>query len=137
MRRRRGGGEGPDTSLSSMHAVCPEGSSYSGCVRLTSSLVLGFQGRLELLQGRLVDAVPASPIGRLSPQERAHGADVALVTQEVRLLLALGPELDGVRERVHGLAVSADEGAAEVDVLDLMLLGLQVGDLADVVTVSC
>lgn len=36
------------------------------------------------------------------------------------------------------LAMSADEAAAKVDVLEVMFFGLQVGDLADVVAgVGC
>jgi hypothetical protein len=37
---------------------------------------------------------------------------------------------------VDCLTVTADETAAKVDVLEVMLLGLEVGDLTDVVTVS-
>ena len=53
--------------------------------------------------------------------------------QEERLLGPPGPVFDGVRERVHGLVVPADEGSAKVDVLEAVLLGVEVGDLADVV----
>lgn len=37
------------------------------------------------------------------------------MSQEVRLLLPVTPELDGVAQGVHGLAMAADEGAAKVD----------------------
>jgi hypothetical protein len=37
---------------------------------------------------------------------------------------------------VNGLLVAADERAAEVDAFQVMFFGLQVGDLADVVTVQ-
>jgi len=36
---------------------------------------------------------------------------------------------------VDGLMMAADEGSAEVDALEVVFFGLQVGDLADVVTV--
>lgn len=55
------------------------------------------------------------------------------MTQKVRSLLTLRPELDGVGERVHGLAVAADEGAAEVDIFETMLFRLQIRDLANVI----
>lgn len=83
-----------------------------------------------------VDRVPATPVARLALEEGADGAEVAFVAQEVCLLLAVGPEADGVRQGVHCLAVAADEGAAEVDVLEVVFAGLEVGDLADVVTVG-
>ena len=53
--------------------------------------------------------------------------------QEEGLLATARPVLDGVRERVHGLVVAADEGAAKVDVFETVLFGVEVGDLADVV----
>lgn len=56
------------------------------------------------------------------------------MAQKVGLLLAFGPEADGIRQCVHGLAMAADEGSAKVDVLDLVFLRLQICDLADVVT---
>ena len=55
--------------------------------------------------------------------------------EEKCLLAALTPEVDGVRERVNGLLVAADERPAEVDTLEVVFFGLQIGDLADVVTV--
>lgn len=36
---------------------------------------------------------------------------------------------------MDGLMMAADEGSAEVDALEVVFFGLQVGDLADVVTV--
>lgn len=72
----------------------------------------------------LLEAIPAAPIARLAFQERAHCAQIALMSQEIRLFLAFGPEFDGVRKRVHGLSMAADEGAAKVDVLQVVLLGL-------------
>lgn len=70
----------------------------------------------------------------LALQKRAHGPEIPFVAQEVGLLFAVGPEPDGVGERVHGLVVASDERAAEVDVFEFVFLGLEVGDLADVVT---
>lgn len=84
----------------------------------------------------MLDASSSAPVLGLPLEERAHGPEIALVPQKVGLLLAVGPEADGVGERVHGLVVAADEGAAKVDVLDLVLFGLEVGDLANVVTIK-
>lgn len=83
----------------------------------------------------LLEAVAAAPVLGLMLEEGADGAEVALVAQEEGALLAVAPEPDRVRERVHGLPVPADEGAAEVDVREPVLLGLQICDLADVVAV--
>lgn len=58
------------------------------------------------------------------------------MSEEEGLLAAFTPEIDGVRKRVDGLLVAADERPAEVYSLQVVLFGLQVGDLADVVTVS-
>lgn len=85
----------------------------------------------------LIETISSTPVLRLAADEGAHGAEVAFVSEEICLLLALGPEADGVGEGVHCLAVAADEGAAEVDVLDFVLFGLEVGDLANVVTGKC
>jgi hypothetical protein len=57
------------------------------------------------------------------------------VSEEERLLAPFTPEIDGVRQCVNGLLVAADERAAEVDAFQVVFFGLQVGDLADVVTV--
>ena len=56
------------------------------------------------------------------------------MAEEVSLLFTVGPEPDSVGERVHGLVVASDERAAKVDVFDLVFFGLEVGDLANVVT---
>ena len=78
-------------------------------------------------------AIPPPPIPGLSLEERAYGAQVSLVAEEIGFFGALGPEIDGVGEGLDGLAVAADEGAAEVDVGEGVLFALEVGDLADVV----
>jgi hypothetical protein len=83
----------------------------------------------------VIQTVSATPVLGLASNKRTDCAEIAFVTEEICLLLALGPEADGVGKGVHGLAVAADEGATEVDVLDLMLFRLEVSDLADVVTV--
>jgi hypothetical protein len=70
----------------------------------------------------LVDAVSATPVLRLASDEGANGAEIALVAQEIRLLLALGPEADGVRESIHGLPVASNERATKVDVFDGVFL---------------
>jgi hypothetical protein len=45
----------------------------------------------------LLEGISPPPIPRLPLQKSAHGAEVALVPQEIGLLLALGPEFDRVR----------------------------------------
>lgn len=47
-------------------------------------------------RGGAVETVPPTPVGGLSAEECAHGTDVTLMTQEVGLFLALGPESNGV-----------------------------------------
>lgn len=54
--------------------------------------------------------------------------------QEICLLLPVRPKSNSVGKRVHRLAVAPDKGSAKVDVFYLVLFGLEVGDLADVVT---
>lgn len=44
----------------------------------------------------LVNAASAAPIDWLPAKECANCADIALMAEEVRLLLALGPETDSV-----------------------------------------
>lgn len=70
---------------------------------------------------QIVDAVPATPVLRLSANEGADSAQVALMPQEICLLFTLGPEFDGVRKCVHRLAVPADKGASKIYMLDSML----------------
>jgi hypothetical protein len=82
-----------------------------------------------------LNAASPTPVHGFALHERAHGAQIALMTQEIRLLLPFTPEFDGVRERVYGLLVAADERATEVDTLKIVLFGLQVGDLANIITV--
>lgn len=55
------------------------------------------------------------------------------MAQEIGLLLALGPETDGVGECIHRLTMAPDEGSSKVNMLDLVLFRLQVGNLPDVV----
>lgn len=57
------------------------------------------------------------------------------MAQEISLFVPFAPELDGEGEGVDGLAVAADEAAAEVNVFEIVFFGLEVGDLTDVVTV--
>jgi hypothetical protein len=83
------------------------------------ALTLSFLRHLQRLRRPLahpLQTTPPPPIPGLPPQERAHRTQVALVPQEIRPLGAAAPELDSVAERVHGLAVAADEGPAKVDV---------------------
>lgn len=44
----------------------------------------------------IINTVPAAPILWLSAKEGAHRTQITLMPQEVRLLLALGPEADSV-----------------------------------------
>ena len=55
------------------------------------------------------------------------------MSQEVGLLRAFAPELDGIRKRMYGLTMASNERAAKVDSLQVMLLRLKVRDLANVV----
>lgn len=56
-----------------------------------------------------VNTVSAAPVLWLASDEGTDGTQVTLVAQEIGLLLALGPEADGVGESVHRLAVAPDE----------------------------
>lgn len=55
------------------------------------------------------------------------------MAQEISRFGPLRPEFDGVRKRVHGLSVAANEASTKIYVLKRMLFGLEIGDLADVV----
>jgi len=57
------------------------------------------------------------------------------MAQEISLFVSFTPKFDGEGEGVNGLAVAADEAAAEVDVFEIVFFGLEVGDLTDVVAV--
>lgn len=99
-------------------------------------LILNFLSQIFLsLLGkrRVFHAVSSTPVLRLSFEKSADGAEIALVSQEICLFLALGPELDGIGEGVHRLAMAADKRPSEIYVLQSMLLRLEVGDLADVI----
>ena len=81
-------------------------------------------------------AIPPPPIFGLPFEKRTHRTQVSLMTKEISLLLALGPEIDGIRERLDGLAVAADEGAAKVDAFEDMFFALKIGDLTNIITVD-
>ena len=68
--------------------------------------------------------IPPTPVARLPFQECAYCAQVAFMSEKIRLLFPLGPELDGVGQGVDCLAMAANKGAAEIDVFEIMLLGL-------------
>lgn len=55
------------------------------------------------------------------------------MAKKIGSLRTLGPELDGVGERVHGLTVSADERTTKIYMFELMLFRLEIGNLSDVV----
>ena len=113
--------------------------------------VEAFLSRLDLLYSRpppllrdepvassSVDKVHApSPakVDRTTLDEGANSTEVPLVSQKVRLLCLLAPEFDRIRQGMDCLLVAADEGPTKVDSLQVVLLRLQVGDLADVVTI--
>jgi hypothetical protein len=56
------------------------------------------------------------------------------MAQEVSLFGAFAPEFDSEGEGMDGLSMAADEGTSEVNPLQIVLFGLEVGDLAYVVT---
>lgn len=46
------------------------------------------------------------------------------MSEEVSLFFSLGPESNGVGERVHGLSVTSNKGTTEIYVRHFMFLGL-------------
>lgn len=50
----------------------------------------------RLRGNHVVNTVSATPVLRLALDEGADSAEVTLVAQEICLLLALGPEADGI-----------------------------------------
>lgn len=58
------------------------------------------------------------------------------MAQEVCLLRAFAPEVDGKRQRVDRLPVATDEGTTKVYPLQIVLLGLEVCDLSNVVAAN-
>jgi hypothetical protein len=127
-----------------LREIIDPGSSYSDIIRCRPPTPPRLQRSLRRRRRPPREASPfrfyhslqtpsPSPIDRLPLQERAHGPQVPFMSQKVRLLRAFTPELDGVAQCVHGLAVAADEGTAEVNVGNVVDLGLQVGDLANIV----
>ena len=84
----------------------------------------------------ILEAVLATPVSRLSLEESTYRAQISLVAKKVSLAIALGPELDGMRERCYGLPVAADERTTKIYVLEAVFLGKEVRDLPDVVAKS-
>ena len=78
-------------------------------------------------------AISSAPIPGLSLQESTHSAKVSFVSQKISLFGSFRPEFDRVGQRVHRLMMTPNETPAKVDVLELVLLGLQIRDLANVV----
>eukprot|EP00955_Chlamydomonas_euryale_P108058 365815-Chlamydomonas_euryale.AAC.7 len=70
---------------------------------------------------------------RVDLQERPDGAEEALVAQKHCGHLALRPETDRVRDRLHCVRVAADEKAAEEDALDVVPHCVEVRELANIV----
>lgn len=56
------------------------------------------------------------------------------MAEKERLLTSFTPKFDSERQRMDRLLMSSDERAAEVNALQVMLLRLEISDLADVVT---
>ena len=78
-------------------------------------------------------AISSAPIPGLSLQESTHSAKVSFMSQKISLFGSFRPELDCVGQRVHRLMMTPNETSAKIDVLEVVLLGLQIRDLADVV----
>ena len=83
---------------------------------------------------RLLKTIPSSPVAGLALYKSTDGTEVALVAEKVSLLGTLGPELDRVGQGTHCLMMAANERSAKVDILQLMLFGVEIGDLTDIVT---
>jgi hypothetical protein len=92
--------------------------------------------RTPLRQCQILQAVPSPPVLRLPFQEGAHGPEIPFVSKKICLLCTFGPEFDSVGESIHCLPVASDEGSPKVNVFEVVLLRLQVGDLADVITAA-
>lgn len=103
---------------------------FIGSVVLGPSIVESEPGRCIV---RCSCIFPSAPIRWLPLDERTDRAQVTLVTQEIRLLRPFAPEFDGEGQCVDRLLVAPDEGAAEVDPLEVVLFRLQVRDLADII----
>lgn len=73
---------------------------------------------------KLFEAVSPTPVLRLPLKESTKCPKVAFVPQEVGLFLAFRPEFDGEGKGVHCLAVTTNVGAAEVDMLQVVLFGM-------------
>lgn len=81
----------------------------------------------------ILETIPPAPVLRLSLEKSPDRAEIPLVAEEIRLLFALGPKLDGVRKGVHRLGVATNERATKINVFEIVFLRLKVGNLTDVV----
>lgn len=50
------------------------------------------------------------------------------------MFFAFRPKLDSIGERIHGLVMASNERASEVNVLEVVFFGMQVCDLANIIT---
>jgi len=80
----------------------------------------------------LYTATP-TPIRWPPLQKCSDSTEIAFMAEKIRLFYALAPEFDGEGQGVDCLLMATNEGATEVDALEIMLLRLQVCDLTDVV----
>ncbi len=55
------------------------------------------------------------------------------MAEEIRLLGPFAPEFDGERQGMDRLLMATNEGATEVDALEIVLLRLQIRNLSNVV----
>lgn len=55
------------------------------------------------------------------------------MSHEERLFLTLRPEFDGIRESVHGLSMTSNEGPPKIDMLQIVLLALKIGNLSNII----
>ena len=81
----------------------------------------------------MLEAVPSTPIPRLSLQESPHSAEVSFMSKEISILGSFRPELDSIGQCIHCLSMTTNETSTEIDVLEIVLFGLQIRYLANVV----
>lgn len=58
------------------------------------------------------------------------------MTKKIGLLFPFRPKFNRIRQCVDCLTMTSNERAAEIDVLEIMLLGLQISNLTNVVAAA-
>lgn len=58
------------------------------------------------------------------------------MSEEVGYLATFGPKLNGIAQRRHSLPMATNEAATKIDMLTTMFLGMQVGELTNVIADS-